>query len=150
MDDELIYNQRSHIPCNAFNFKQNVLGESRDLDGRTRGLVLAKEFGIDTVDGAKVVHVLQEHLSPQFQWSPNRGRATMFGGQCQGIAMTILTVVLTTRPTSVPLASRTALRLASACSVCGTMPPSVICAVEGMSGMQPETKTRSPALIACE
>lgn len=62
-----------------------------------------------------------------------------------------LTVVLTTRPMSESLASRTALRLASACCVCGTMPPSTICAVDpGTSGMQPETKTRSPALTAWE
>lgn len=60
------------------------------------------------------------------------------------------TVVFTTRPTSLPLASRTALRFARACVVCSTIPPATICMVEGTSGMQPETKTRSPALMACE
>lgn len=64
MDVDSIYNQRSHIPCDTFDLKQDVLGESCNLDGRTGGLMVTKELGIDAIDGAKVVHVLQEHLSP--------------------------------------------------------------------------------------
>lgn len=52
-------------PCNAFDFKENVLGESSNLDSGTRRLVVPKELGIGVIDGDKVVHVLQEQLSSQ-------------------------------------------------------------------------------------
>lgn len=60
------------------------------------------------------------------------------------------TVVLTTLPTELVLASRTALRFERACLVCSSIPPSTICMVEGTRGMQPETNTKSPALMAWE
>ena len=54
--------KRLHIPCDAFDLKENVLGESCHLDGGTGRLVVAKEIGVDVVNLAKVVHVLQKHL----------------------------------------------------------------------------------------
>ena len=46
------------IPGDAFDLKENVLGEARHLDGGTGRLVVAKKVGIDAIDGNKVVHVL--------------------------------------------------------------------------------------------
>ena len=65
MDNDSPYMwEMSDAPCDGFDLKENVLGESCHLDGGTGGLVVAKDFGIDAVDGVKVVQVLQEHLSP--------------------------------------------------------------------------------------
>lgn len=65
MGNNSIYDEMSHAPCDAFDFKENVPGESSNLDGRTRRLVVSKELGIGVIDDDKVVHVLQEQLSSQ-------------------------------------------------------------------------------------
>jgi hypothetical protein len=57
LDNDSMYDG-SDVPCDAFDLKENVLGESRHLDRGTGGLVIAKETRIDGVDGGKVVHVL--------------------------------------------------------------------------------------------
>lgn len=54
------------------------------------------------------------------------------------------TVVLTTLPNSEPPASTTALRFFKACSVCASMPPGTICAVDGSRGIHPEQKSKAP------
>src|SRR3982751_3060708 len=48
-----------------------------------------------------------------------------------------------------PASSRIARTFASTCSVCSSMPPT-ICVSPGFSASCPDTKTKSPARIACE
>jgi hypothetical protein len=52
----------SHLACrhHSLNLNKNVLGQTSDLDTASSGLGLAKELGVDLVDGRKVVHVLDE------------------------------------------------------------------------------------------
>lgn len=66
MDNDARYDKGCCVPCDALNLKENILGESCNLDGRPCRLVLAKELGIHAVDGDKIVHVLQKYLSPQY------------------------------------------------------------------------------------
>lgn len=69
MGKEARHEDECYIPCDALDLEKHVLGESRHFDGGTGWLVIAKELGVDVVDGAKVVHVLQEHLFAQYGWS---------------------------------------------------------------------------------
>lgn len=55
--------EKFHVPCDAFDFEEDVLGKARDLDGGTGRLVTTEKFGVDAVDGGKVVHILQKNLS---------------------------------------------------------------------------------------
>lgn len=60
------------------------------------------------------------------------------------------TVVFATFSSELPLASTTAFILARACFACSSISPSTTFMESGFNGTHPETKTRLPALMACE
>src|SRR5438105_5942178 len=60
------------------------------------------------------------------------------------------TVVLTSRSSPLPAASRMARRLAKICSVCSSIVPPMSSVSPGLNASWPETNTSSPTTIACE
>lgn len=50
------------VPYDSLYLNEDVLWKACDLDSRTSWLVVAKELGINAVDGREIVHVLQEDL----------------------------------------------------------------------------------------
>lgn len=46
--------------CHSLHLDQNILGQPAHFDTAPGGLGLAKELGVDLVEGGKVVHVLEE------------------------------------------------------------------------------------------
>src|SRR6266851_6849604 len=62
--------------------------------------------------------------------------------------MDLRTVVLTTFPTSLPLASITPFKFWSACRACASTPPSTNAPVLGSKPRHPETKTKGGLTMA--